>query len=75
MDDDEVHDRDSFVRYIATLRAELDDQDRGWNWENQDLPSFLEAMQAWVADTNGATPETNPWRHAAVLLTAAAVYE
>ncbi len=59
MEHDEVHDRDSFIRYVARLRAEFGDPGRGWNWENQDLASFLEAMQAFVTDTKGRAPDAN----------------
>ena len=75
MEHDEVHDRDSFLRYVAQLRAELDDPVRAKDWENQDLSSFFEAMEAWVTDCKDRTPNANPWRHAADLLTAAIVYE
>lgn len=74
MEHDEVHDRVSFARYVAQLRAEIDDPASSTEWENTDLGSFLDAMSAWARDWH-ETADENPWRHAAAVLTAAAIYE
>lgn len=71
---DDVHDRATFLLYLEQLRAELSDPMGARASENVDLPSFLEAMQAWVGDW----PEPfspNPWRHLADVVTAATLYE
>lgn len=68
-----VHDRETFLLYLAQLRAELGTKQPG-DWENDDLQRFLEAMQAWASDWNG-TFGANPWQHAADLLYAARGYE
>jgi hypothetical protein len=52
-------------------------------WENQDLPSFLEAMGAWVNDMDGyfrnvqgrSAPDQPSWQLFAQILLAASVYE
>ncbi len=74
MEHDEVHDRSSFIRYLASLRTELNDPLASADWENVDLPAFLEAMQAWATDCKEPA-NSNSWRHAADLLTAAITYE
>ena len=74
MDHDQVHDQASFVKYVGQLREELDDADKRLEWENLDLPNFLEAIAAWATDWKEPA-NTNPWRHAADILTAATIYE
>lgn len=74
MEYDDVRDRASFAKYVTQLRAELDAPTHGAHWENTDLRAFLGAMAAWSAD--GSDPaNSNPWRHAADVLTAATIYE
>ncbi|WP_431691382.1 DUF7660 family protein [Rhizobium giardinii] len=70
----DVHDRDTFLQFLAQLSAELDNPNLSDHWENADLQSFLKAMRAWASDWNG-TASSNPWQHAADLLSAARVYE
>jgi hypothetical protein len=72
MDAEEVDDAQGFLAYLAGMRSEL--QNGVSNWENVDLPGFLEAMAAWVKDGRLAA-DANPWRHAANLLRAGAFYE
>lgn len=73
MEHDEVHDAQSFARYVAQLRAELDSPEAIKEWENVELRDFLSAMAAW-ADSWPAPADANPWRHAAEVVTAATVY-
>ena len=70
----DVHDRDTFLQYLAQLSAELDKPKPSDDWENDDLQSFLKAMRGWASDWNG-TVSSNPWQHDADLLSAARVYE
>ncbi|PZR30264.1 MAG: hypothetical protein DI526_22900 [Caulobacter segnis] len=72
MTHEDVHDRASFVAYVAELRGRL--VAKPDEWENIDLPSFLEAMEAWAHDGDKPAHQ-NPWRHTADVLTAATVYE
>jgi hypothetical protein len=74
MTHEDVHDRASFVAYIGALRAELVSGGSTDAWASTDLPSFFEAMEAWAKDWNEPA-QTNPWRHAADVITAATVYE
>jgi hypothetical protein len=74
MDSDQVTDAKTFAAFVNQLRAELDDPKRSEEWENTDLPTFLEAMAAWAGDWQKPA-ESNPWRHAANLLVAASIYE
>ena len=74
MEHDQVDDRHSFADYVRQLRAELNDPGSAAKWENLTLPDFLEGMEAWGRDW-GERAQTNPWRHAADVLTAASIYE
>jgi hypothetical protein len=69
---EDVHDQESFLRFVAAMLDELRAGAR--TWENVELGAFLEAMAAWARDHKGLV-ETNPWRHAAGLLGAGAFYE
>ena len=71
IDAEEVEDSQSFLAYLAGMRSEL--QNGAGDWENVDLPSFLEAMAACVKDAG--VGDANPWRHTAKLLRAGALYE
>ena len=48
---EQVTDRESFVRFLAAMAADLKANPRAW--ENQDLASFLEAMGGWIEDMDG----------------------
>lgn len=72
MDSDQVKDRADFLEFISGLRAEL--ASGGEDWENIDLPTYLEAMARWVKDWHGYLSD-NPCQHAAMLLEVAAIYE
>jgi len=54
----------------------------GDQWENRDLPSFIEALQRWLEDSDGYYANQNeevgsvsPWRHIADAVAAARIYE
>jgi hypothetical protein len=56
-------------------------QNKG-SWENSNLESYLEAMQAWIDDMDGYyknrgtnVPVSNPWQLIADILHAATMYE
>ena len=72
--------RDEFAIFVDELRAAF--ESNGDNWENADLPSFLEAMSAWVRDMDGyylnkgeAMPTKIPWEVFANVLRASSMYE
>ena len=72
MDVERVSNRDDFLSFLSAMRADL--SEGAENWENIDLPAFLEAMAAWAQDWQGPFNE-NAWQHAAALIRAGAFYE
>ncbi len=63
--------KDELVRFIANLREDLAHNDG--EWENVTLEAYLEAMEAWIDDSEfGDEP---PWRMFAKVLFAAGRYE
>ncbi|MBO1334059.1 hypothetical protein [Streptomyces sp. VRA16 Mangrove soil] len=74
---DSREDLAAFVR--ALLRSHAEERSA---WENADLPSFLEALAAWIDDAGGwydnagrELPADGDWRFFARALRAATVYE
>jgi XTP/dITP diphosphohydrolase len=63
--------REELVTFIGNLRADL--EHNGGEWENADLPSYLEAMQGWLNDT--PANDDPKWRTLAKALLAASRYE
>ncbi len=75
-----VRSRQDLAAFIRSMRTEL--LERSVTWENDDLPSFLEALSAWTDDMDGyyanrgkPVPEQPSWNTFAEMLTAARVYE
>lgn len=67
----------AFVHQLAR-----DCQSNAEQWENASLPTFLEAMGAWIEDMAGycesrgqPVPETPSWQTFAEILAAARMYE
>ncbi|MFF1765089.1 hypothetical protein [Streptomyces sp. NPDC058249] len=67
----------AFVRSLQRSHAE-----DGSSWENPDLPSFLEALAAWMDDADGwysstrrELPASGDWTFFARALRAATIYE
>ena len=76
---DRMKTRKDFVIFVQALRKDLIQNPEIWH--NTDLPSFLEALAAWVADTDdcyfdqkNSTPENVPWNIFARILMGASVY-
>ena len=72
--------RKEFVDFVRALAEHC--RQRPEEWENRDLPSYLEAMAAWVEDMDGyyqnrgeAAPEQPTWKTLEQILQAARVYE
>ena len=66
-----------FIDRMLTDYSTSDDQ-----WENQDIPSFLEAFQAWLQSSDGYynnqkidLSSVNPWRRIGDAFAAARIYE
>jgi hypothetical protein len=76
----QIRSRKDFIAFARTLLIDLKEHPE--QWENNDLPSFLEALSAWVADMNGYYPnrgETVPkvptWGMFGQIFLAARIYE
>ncbi|MET7912716.1 DUF7660 family protein [Streptomyces avermitilis] len=74
---DSREDLAAFVRSLQRGHAE-----GAGSWENADLPSFLEALAAWIDDADGwysnagrELPVSGDWTFFARALRAAAIYE
>lgn len=77
---DTIKTREELSEFIVQLSRDL--QNNKEDWENPDLPSFLEAMSGWVDAMDGyyknkgeAMPRDVPWNIFANILYAAKVYE
>lgn len=75
-----VDSREALAAHILNLRADL--LERGDEWENPTLESYLEALAAWINDSGGwyknfnqEMPPNGDWTHFARALSAAVVYE
>lgn len=80
MNTHEITNKDAFVKFLESLSLEA--KNNITEWENQDLPTYLEAMAGWVADMEGyyinqglPVPEQINWAFFADILLAAIVYE
>ncbi len=67
-------------KFVEMLRQEYMANPDGW--VNSDLASFLEAMAAWISDSDGyyhnlgqPIPEAETWRTLARILYASKMYE
>jgi hypothetical protein len=77
---DRVRDREELVTFIRMLACDLREQPDAW--ENRDLPSYLDAMAAWIEDMDGyflhkgeQPPEQPSWKLLSEILMAARSYE
>lgn len=78
--DDEIQTRDELVAFVRDLHQDY--LRRGQDWENHTLDRFLEALAAWIADSDGwyrnfgkELPANGDWTFIARALSAATVYE
>jgi hypothetical protein len=75
-----VETREDLSCFVTELAQDL--KENKADWENQDLPSFLEAVSAWIEDMDGfyknkgeEIPESVSWKAFANILYAAKRYE
>ena len=68
-----------FAEFVRKLAAQAKNPT---DWENQNLPDFLEALAAWVDDMDGyfnnqglPTPGQPSWELVGKMLAAATIYE
>jgi hypothetical protein len=72
---EQVDSKESFLEFVAALRADWEARGRETEWENSDLGRFLEAMHAWTEDMDERVPASPSWRTFADILYAAKIYE
>jgi hypothetical protein len=70
-----VDSKESFLAFVAALRADWELHADQSEWENPDLGRFLDAMQAWTTDMGERVPAAPSWRTFAEMLIAAKIYE
>lgn len=77
---DRISTRHDLAKYVKIL-SKLSKLDAN-GWENTTLPSFLEALAAWIEDMEGfylnqnrPVPQNPEWKTFAEMLSSAAYYE
>jgi hypothetical protein len=77
---EQIQTREDFARFLKALAHEA--ESHGDEWENPDLPRFLEAAAAWTGAMPGyfrnigePLPEHPSWKLFAQILVAATLYE
>ncbi|MEU3746864.1 MULTISPECIES: hypothetical protein [Streptomyces] len=77
---DHVVSREDLASFVLSLHRSCDDG--GESWDNADLAGFLEALAAWIDDSDGwyrntsrELPAEGGWRFFAHALQAATMYE
>ena len=80
MNTKEINTRENFIQFLEFLSSSA--RNNMSEWENKDLPSYLESMASWVEDMEGyylnqnlSVPENVNWTFIADILMAARVYE
>ncbi len=70
-----VHDKEGFLIFLDGLINDF--TENKYNWENQDINSFLEAIHGWVSDYHGDDINfSNPtWKEFAAILYMGKIYE
>lgn len=76
----QIQTRNDFRAFLRALLENL--RERPEEWENPNLPDYLEALGAWTEDMEGyyqnrseSIPTQPTWKVAAQMLLAAKVYE
>ncbi|MEZ2601834.1 DUF7660 family protein [Kluyvera intermedia] len=80
MNNKEINTREDLIELIEFLSSNA--KNNLSEWENKDLPSYLESMASWIEDMDGyylnqklPVPENVNWAFIADILIAARVYE
>ncbi|RAP75660.1 DUF7660 family protein [Paenibacillus montanisoli] len=76
----DIKSKEDFLKFLTALRNDLSTNDE--DWENPTLARYLEAMEAWITDsdayyinTNQLVPKQPTWKTFADILYAAKIYE
>jgi hypothetical protein len=81
MNTEKINTRKDFIKFIRDLRNDL--MKNKSEWENQNLESFLEAMESYAEDIGGyyknnkinINPDMPQWRTFADIMVGASIYE
>lgn len=75
-----VKTKEDFIQLLSSLAQDVKYNPK--DWENRDLPSFLEAMASWIEDMDGfysnqhkPIPTNISWEVFADIMLAARIYE
>ncbi len=76
----QIRSREDFAAFVRLLLRNR--EAKPGEWENRDLPTFLDALAAWVEDMDGyyrnlgqPLPDQPSWKMLGQMLLAAKVYE
>lgn len=67
-----VSTKSDLVMFVKSLRKDLKTNEE--EWENIELDDFLDAIEAWMTDTN-RLPENPNWKSSAEILLSGRFYE
>lgn len=80
MNTKKVNTKEDFIEFLEFLSSNA--KNNLGEWENKDLPSYLESMASWIEDMDGyylnqrlPIPENINWTFIADILMAARIYE
>lgn len=72
--------REDFIAFLDIVREDF--EKNGLNWENQDIPGFIEAFQTWLESSKNYYTNVgidiatvSPWQEVADAFAAARIYE
>jgi len=69
---EQVNSKEDFITFLSGLLKDLKENRN--EWENPTLEMFLEAMGAWISDSN-KVPDQPTWMTFADILYASKIYE
>ncbi|MEH7452795.1 DUF7660 family protein [Gottfriedia acidiceleris] len=67
-----VKTKNDFIMFVESLRSDLNTNEV--EWENVTLEAYLEAMKAWMTDTDRLS-DSPSWKDFAVILLSGRFYE
>ena len=73
MEIENVKSKKDFIRFLENLREDFKVNIE--EWENQDVESQLESIQAWIEDSNDTNFEGNVWLILSKIFLASKYYE
>ncbi|WP_433958694.1 DUF7660 family protein [Cytobacillus horneckiae] len=70
---DEINSKEDFILFLKQLTNDIEKNNQ--DWENQDLSSYFESMQAWIEDTDDSNFEGGLWEVMSKIILAPKYYE